>query len=464
MPRFPIRPVLSALLLSLLATACDGGGGGGGIIVEPPPVQQDTLQRLLTDEELATPDDPSAPAENTSWAGWVAANHAPLRSLTSTIDYQDLQFLKPLLAGRRVVQLGESGHGVRQFSQAKARLIRFLHEEMGYDVIAFESSLHDCWQTNHAMAGATAQSAMRDCLFLVWHTEDVSQLMDYVRQTGTTANPLVLAGFDVQPSGRGLASRSRPALLRSVLAVADSGFAEQLQAIDAHITTLWDGSQANYGSFLTANNDSLGRAYARAEELIVQHRAAIDAHFAAEPQRPVVALATVRSMRVYLRQITQTGEERYATRDAGMADNVDVLLDELYPGKKVILWGHNSHVANAPVIPTRINMGTHVHQRRGAEVYTVGLYMYSGSAADNGRNVYSIPLPHPAGSLESILYRARRRWVFVDFSKRADGPGTSWMFQAIPSRSWGVNAETIVPANFYDGVLFIHTTTPPEYF
>jgi hypothetical protein len=32
-----------------------------------------------------------------------------------------------------------------------------------------------------------------------------------------------------------------------------------------------------------------------------------------------------------------------------------------------------------------------------------------------------------------------------------------------PLRSWGVNAERDTPRDFYDGVLFIHTTTPPEY-
>lgn len=462
MPRLPHRPALSLLVLALLASACGGGGDGGGGIVEPPPVPQDTLQRLLTDDELVAPEDFGAPAENATWAGWVAANHAPLRSLTST-DYQDLQFLKPLLGGRRVVQLGESGHGVRQFSQAKIRLIRFLHEQMGYDVVAFESSLHDCWQSNFTMADATARTTMRNCLFLVWHTEDVQQLMEYVRQTATTANPLRLAGFDVQPSGRGPAPRARPELLRSVLAVADTGFARRMHTTDSTITALWDSGVADYGTYVTVHNDSLRRAYARAGELIRQNRAAIDARFAANPQAPIVALAVTRGMDAYLRQVTQSGDERYATRDAGMADNVDVLLDELYPGKKVILWGHNSHVANAPVIPTRTNMGTLVHQRRGAEVYTVGLFMYTGTAADNARTVYPIPTPHPAGSLESILYRARRRWMFVDFSTRADAPGTSWIFRSTASRSWGVNAETIVPRDFYDGVLFIHTATPPPY-
>ncbi|HLM69604.1 MAG TPA: erythromycin esterase family protein [Longimicrobium sp.] len=463
-----LRPAAPALLLVLLATACDGGGGGGGgggtTIVEPPPVQQDTLQRLLSDQELATAADPAAPAENTEWASWVAANHAPLRSLTSTSDYQDLQFLKPLLAGRRVVQLGESGHGVRQFSQAKVRLIRFLHQEMGYDVLAFESSLHDCWQTNRMLGTASSRTAMNECFFRVWHTTDVLPLMDYVRESAGTARPLTLAGFDVQPTSRGVAARARADLLHSVLAVVDPAFAARIQAMDADLTALHSTNVNAFVDLLRLHTDSLAGVYGRAEELIRQNRAAIDAHFAADPQKPVVALSAAYSMRVYIRQsVLPGGDERYATRDRGMADNVDLLLDQLYPGKKVIIWAHNSHIAKGRVIPGRVNMGSLINERRGAEVYTMGLFMYTGSAADNSRTVYDIPLPHPAGSLESILYRARRRWTFVDFSTRANGPGTSWMFQDTPSRSWGVNAERYTPRDFYDGVLFIHTTTPPEY-
>jgi erythromycin esterase len=460
MSRFPLRPVLPAILLALFAAACDGGGGGG-TAVEPPPVALDTLQRLLTDAELAV-EDPGAPAENTAWADWVAGNHVPLRSLTSTSDYQDLQFLKPLLAGRRVVQLGESGHGVRQFNQAKVRLIRFLHEEMDYDVIAFESSLHDCWQVNRTIASRSAMQEMQDCLFQVWHTEEVRPLVSYIRGVASTADPLILAGVDVQPVSRGEVGRARAGLLRGVLAVADSGFASRLEAMDAELTLRIEQYASVYVPYMQAHGDSLVRAYARAEELIRQNRAAIDAHFAADRQRPAVALAAARGMRVFVRQSLLAGAERYSTRDAGMADNVDLLLDELYPGKKVIIWGHNSHVAKTPGSGV-VNMGSLVHQRRGSEVYTLGLFMYRGSAADNTRQVYPIPLPHPAGSLESVLYRARRRWTFVDFSTRTDGPGTSWIFQPIRARSWGVNEETISPRSFYDGVLLIHTVSPPEY-
>jgi erythromycin esterase len=465
MPTLRTPRLLLLLPLALILAACDGGGGGGGGgVVEPPPVPADTLERLLTDAELATPDDRFAPAENPAWVAWMVANHHPIRSLTSS-DFADLQFLKPLLAGRRVVQLGESGHGVRQFNQAKVRLIRFLHEEMGYDVIAFESSLHDCWFANRGLAVLSTDEAMRECMFAVWHTEEVQPLLRYVRESASTPRPLTLAGFDVQPVSRRAAGRARPALLHQVLTVVDPSFAERLRDLDQKQVELNESFNVQaYSEWLRANADSLLRAYGRAEEIMVQNQAALAAHYAADPDRPRVVLATVRGMRAFVRQnIAATPAERYTARDEGMADNLDFLLDQMYPGKKVIVWGHNSHLAKGQVVPGRMNMGGLVHARRGAEVYTVGLYMYTGRAADNGRNVYTIPLPHPAGSLESILHGARRRWTFVDLSAPADGPGTSWMFQPIMSRSWGVNDEVITPRAFYDGVLFVHTTAAPEY-
>lgn len=454
--RFP-----SAVLLALVLAACDGGGGGGGTVVEPPPVVEDSTQRLLSDAELATPDDPAAPAENAAWSQWVAANHWPLRSLTSD-NFQDLQFLKPLLEGRRVVQLGESSHGVREFNMSKVRLVRFLHQEMGYEVVAFETNLHDCWQTNRQSMSMTAKNMMRECLYQVWHAEELVPLFTYIRQQSSTAQPLVLAGFDVQPTGRGNMARGRPALLHEVIASVDSQYAAHVRTVDADQVDRYVANVLSFVEYLRAHSDSLIGEYRRMEDFLTQNQAALAQHFSADPQKPRVALAAARGARVFLQQYSAaTGAESVRIRDEGMADHVDYLLDVLYPGKKVILWGHNGHVAEDSPPGEDPTMGAHLHARRGAEMYTVGLFMYRGTAAQNNREVYPILSPPLAGSLESILYRARKRWTFVDFSTRASTPETSWMFQPLTARSFGVNPEPIVPREFYDGVLFVDTSNPP---
>jgi erythromycin esterase len=464
MPRTHIR---SAVVLLLALAACDGGGGGGGggTVVEPPPVvKEDTLQVLLTDAQLATPADPDASPENPEWSQWVVENHWPMRSLTSD-NFQDLQFLKPLLQGRRVVQLGESSHGVREFNLSKARLVRFLHQEMGYDVVAFESNLHDCWQTSRQGVSLSAQNMMRECIFAVWHAQELVPLFTYIRAQSSSARPLVLAGFDVQPTGRGAMARSRPELLHEVIAKVDPQYAAHVRTVAADQVDRYITNVLAFVNYLRAHSDSLIGEYRGMEDFLTQHQAALAAHFPADPEKPRVALAAARSARVFLQQYSNDDvAERVRIRDEGMADNVDYLLDVLYPGKKVIVWGHNGHIAEASPPGELPAMGAYLHGRRGAELYTVGLFMYRGQAALNNRDVYTVISPHLPGSLESILYRARKRWTFVDFSTRASGAGTSWMFQPTRSMSWGSFPETIVPREFYDGVLFIDTTSPPSYF
>ena len=249
-----------------------------------------------------------------------------------------------------------------------------------------------------------------------------------------------------------------------MLAVVDPAYAERVRAMDADLSQRYEDNLSGFVAHVTAHADSLEAAYGAVESFITRHQAALAAHFAADPHKPHVALAAARGMRVLTVQLTQpTTGTRFTARDAGMADHAELLLDVLYPGKKVILLGHNRHVAHRALPEDYVSMGQHLHQRRGAEIYTIGMYLYRGSLADNARQVGQVPLPHTVGSLESILYHTRRRWSFVDFSTRANTPGTSWMFEPTTGRSTGVTPLLVTPRAFYDGVLFIHTVTPPRF-
>src|SRR5262249_54802612 len=143
-------------------------------------------------------------------------------------DFADLQFLKTVVGERRLVQLGEAGHGVAQFDSAKVRLVKFFHEQMGFDVMAFESSIYECFAAN---AAANAVNMLRGSIFGVWATEEVLPLFTYIKSTQDTAHPLTLAGFDTQISSAfGLADR--PAFLRRVVAVVDPDYADEVATFD----------------------------------------------------------------------------------------------------------------------------------------------------------------------------------------------------------------------------------------
>ena len=437
-------------------------------------------EALLTDMQLTTPQDTVEVSTDPAWDQWVRTNHYTIRSLTSTRT-DDLKFLKTVIGNRRLVQLGESGHGVREFNMAKVRLIRFLHEEMGFDVIAFESGLFECWKANELAATSTAELTMRRCPFGVWHTDEVIKLFEYIRETKSTARPLILAGVDVQMSSTQMQFKYAPPILTEVVGKIDPAYAARLAILEDGFYGEYSAARssapldpARLPEIMIALDERMGYSakYDSLRVFLDANASALAAAYAANPGIPLVArqLAFSRVQNI-LQGKSPTFNGGSTTRDRGMADNVDFLLDRLYPGKKIMVWAHNAHIMHSRSTMTMIgtpttfpqSMGAFISTRRRADVYTIGLFMYRGFAANNAGQSYSIRPPLP-GSLEATLYRARKQWTFVDMLSQSRTAANSWMFDPIPGKEWGTNEMRFAPRAQFDGILFIDTVNPPAYF
>ena len=467
----PISARTAVAVLALVAAACGGDPASPPATptppAPPPPPIAIPTDRLLTDAELVTSLDSLAPTEPDVRVAWAKGAAHPIRSLTYDGDFSDLRFLATALQGKRLVQLGESGHGVSEFSLAKVRMIKYLHEELGYDVIAFESSLFACWDANERAESLGGAGLLASCPFTVWHVAEVLPLFEYVASTKKTARPLALAGFDVQLST--LADLRRPALVRRLFGAAgDTVAANHWAAFDS---TFWAAYRTaktaeEMGAYIKTNNDALTGGYDSLAAAIVARRPALEA---ASGRVPVaVALQSVRGMRAYLDELRTFFAPQLANelRDRGMADNVDFLLDSLYPGKKVITWAHNFHIRNdgkaVEPEPTR-NMGSWIAARRRAETYTVGFYMYRGAATTNSGVPYSVQSPRDANTLETILYRARLRYAFYDVAHEPQTAGSGWLWDLTRALDWGTVPYTMIIRDQYDGIVFIDSTSPPKY-
>src|SRR5262249_22788790 len=62
----------------------------------------------------------------------------PFRSDYTSKAYD---FLGAYVGRRSLVQVGESIHVTDEFPRVRLQVVRYLHEELGFDVIAFEGSL-----------------------------------------------------------------------------------------------------------------------------------------------------------------------------------------------------------------------------------------------------------------------------------------------------------------------------------
>jgi erythromycin esterase-like protein len=69
---------------------------------------------------------------------YVKSNTVRLSSINpDSIDYSDLAPIGRAIGDARVVMLGEQDHGDAPTFLAKARLIKYLHEKKGFNVLAF---------------------------------------------------------------------------------------------------------------------------------------------------------------------------------------------------------------------------------------------------------------------------------------------------------------------------------------
>jgi erythromycin esterase len=407
---------------------------------------------------------PAPPPVQGAWDEWVRAHHSAIRSVSAAdTDFADLQFLEDAIGARSLLQLGESGHGVAEFDSVKARLIRFLHEEMGFDVIAFESGLYECFRADELAAEVDPLSTMRASIFPVWHADETLTLFEYLKATKATGRPLTLAGFDTQFSTIPYAGRAED--LAMLIGAVDPAFAEEARALDLELARLAYLPLAQAAAEITPKVGQMTASYEGVADWIEGHLSELQRAFPARPRYPAVMAQAMRMAPFEVRCLAagSTGDEYGRIRDEGMADNITFLKEQLFPGRKIVVWAHNAHVQHDPgELGRGRNMGSYVVERHRQQLYTVGLYMYWGDVATNDRTVYFVAQPSP-DSLEAIMGRASPPASFVDLLGQDPTPGTTWMYQPIPSLSWGTTVERWTLRRQYDGILFVDEVHPPHY-
>ena len=402
----------------------------------------------------------AAPRVRPEWREGIRANHAPLLSLDAASPAVDLAFLGRVLAGKRLVALGESGHGVSEFSRAKLRLVKFLHEALGYDVIAFESSLYECFAADREAALRSPEETLAASLFGVWQCREVLDLIAYIKSTKATARPLVLAGFDIQiSSARGV--EGRPAAFRQAVSLLDPAYAATVEREDALFLR-----HCHDPAWIAARGARFKAFYANLAWWLRSNLKALAAARRGSTGEALALLHTARSMGAFIDELAASGAARTNARDKGMADNVAALADEIYPGRKIILWGHNLHfqrdAREAQGGDSLRTMGWWLSRTRPGDVYAIGLFCGRGRASWNDRTAYALS-PLRDDSLEAVLMSAGRPSLFVDLAGAARNLANGWIWTRVPAKDWGFFDVALTPGARFDAILFIRDVTPPAY-
>jgi erythromycin esterase len=424
---------------------------------------------------------------------YVRQHLAPIASIQPDYaDNSDLAAFGQAVGNARIVMLGEQDHGDGATFLAKTRLVKYLHEQKGFNVLAFENDffgLNQGWEQVAATPEKQAAflhnnidyywSACQQCDYLLY---------TYVPQTTRSAHPLRITGFDNELYTD--YSRQRlPGYLHAYLAKNNLPFLRTRtyqQFFRPFIDTLLVSSNFMTGK-LDLDNPVNAPAIKDKSGKLRRFEACLDTLTAQLPAASTPAEAFDRQLLRNLHALAQESavytEDHNATynvRDAQMAANLDWLANTRFKEEKIIVWAASLHVAKGKgsdylvlghlpaeqqaqqrtyndAIHTMGRVFTETGQNR-QQTYILG-FVAGGGTSQRTVMATATPLAPPIkNSLESWM-PASLAFAFLDFQPlRVQRAAQKPEYFAMGGlRNQPRYADW---TNFFDGVFYIKTMTP----
>lgn len=387
-----------------------------------------------------------------------------MRLRLDTVDpdapLDDLEPLRDVIGGARVVGIGETTHFVREYQLLRHRLLRFLVERMGFTAYAQESGFHEGLELAAWVGGGPGEFPAHGLTYRFGTAPETRATFEWMRTSGAVR----YTGLDL-PAG--LASLL-PTLdcLDGYAVAADPGARDLITEVRAY-AAMWAAPYtlpafAAYRAMEDAHRDRqtvlLADLSARFDALLPLHvRQAGPARYATARHELRLAVLLDQQLRAQLR--AASGDVTHLAvnaRDAAMAETARMLLAR---GERLVIGAANSHLTRVPLpsfgieLPT---LGSHLATELGDDLVVIALTAAGGRttarrpspSAPDGVEVIGVDLEPPVeGSIEAML--AEDVTVIADVrDMKADRSRLMDTYQELPvARSYDLVAclPTITP-------------------
>lgn len=366
------------------------------------------------------------PAPVSDKVPWLTQHAVAVRSIDPhDRDYSDLQPLKQAIGKARIVSLGGLLPDDATMN-ARQRLVRFLHEEMGFDLLASAAPLFDGEVLDRALDSASPLPAnLRQDLALFLGPAksssgiaETSDFLDYARATRQTGRPLHMAGY-------GLASSPyhQKEYARQLFQFLDSVDSQLASADDRRAIESLLHWHSRRGSGIT------GKRWQATVPAGVDAIARVSGKLGQLPATAPNAREILWYRRT-LEYLSLWSSHLVDQASQPAPPNGVVWLAKVWaPDSKIVIWSNNLSIVRN--LQAQRTVGSGMAEEFGHDAYAIAL-----------EEIAAEPVPD---TLEALLHATGKPYTFVDLRSL---PTSHWLRDPIAARLLGTTEVSVWSVNF----------------
>ena len=377
----------------------------------------------------------------------------------------DLDWIVKDIGDAKIVMIGDATHGTREFYSWRASLTKKLLLEKDFKLIAIEGDWADSYLINDYIKDRRKSESAQMVLknfdrwpVFMWANNEMKIFVEWLKKFNAdhiVADHVSFYGLDLFSINESVDHILTLTTDPSILAAA-----KRLKSCISPYTA----NELKY-----TNKTIAGSCAASAKELhnlidryIQSEKLKTESHFLLQ-QISHVAL----NGENYLTSMARSSVISWNIRDQFMTAGLKRLL-QYHSGKKIIVWAHNSHVADARYTNRgatgRVNLAQLTREEYGKKnCYLIGMGFYSGTvmagtAWHGNYRKWQAPLP-VEGSVESVLHQydsSNKIYLSRDFA--SDKKLNGWIRQRVIGAVFngGENYLLSKLPDCYDAYLFFN--------